>query len=67
MVDIGPERAHVVEGLSIPVPARAIAVAIEGQTIEIDDVVAMIAAGSNGSTVQLARKYREPPPRRGRS
>ena len=59
VVDIGPERAHVVEGLSIPVPARAIAVAIEGQTIEIDDVVAMIAAGSNGSTVQLARKYRE--------
>ncbi len=59
VVDIGPEREHVVEGLSRPVPARAIAVGIEGQTIEIDDVVAMIAAGSNGSTVQLARKYRD--------
>ncbi|MEJ8574032.1 hypothetical protein [Microbaculum marinum] len=59
VVDIGPEREHAVAGLARPLPARAVAVRVAGQTIEIDDAVALVAAGSNGSTVQLARKYRE--------
>lgn len=58
IVDIGPEREHVVAGLHRPLPARAVVVEAGGQTIEIDNAVALIAAGSNGSTVQLARKYR---------
>lgn len=57
VVDIGPERGHVVAGLRVPVPSRAIAITTEHQTIEIEDAVVLIAAGSNGSTVQLARKY----------
>mgnify|MGYP003836116889 CR=1 FL=1 len=58
VVDIGPEREHAVAGVDRPLPARAVAVEAGGQTIEIDDAVALIAAGSNGSTVQLARKWR---------
>jgi hypothetical protein len=59
VVDIGPERERAVDGLSTPLPVRAIVVESAGQTIEIDDVVALIAAGSNGSTEQLARKWRD--------
>ena len=58
VVDIGPERGHVAAGLRLPVPSRAVAITTEHQTIEIEDAVVLIAAGSNGSTVQLARKYR---------
>ena len=54
VVDIGPEREHAVAGVDRPLPARAVAVEAGGQTIEIDDAVALIAAGSNGSTVPAA-------------
>jgi hypothetical protein len=59
VVDIGPEREHPVKGIDRPLPVRAVAVGVGEQTIEIDDTVALIAAGSNGSVVQLARKWRQ--------
>jgi hypothetical protein len=58
IVDIGPEREHPLADPGRPLPVRAIAVEVGGQSVEINDTVALIAAGSNGSTVQLARKYR---------
>ena len=59
IVDIGPEREQVVQGIGRPLAVRAVAVAVERQVIEIEHAVALIAAGSNGSAVQLARKWRQ--------
>jgi len=59
VVELGPERECLVPGIDRPLPGRAIAVSREGQTIEIDHAVALIAAGSNGAPEQLARKYRD--------
>jgi hypothetical protein len=59
VIELGPEREHPIETLRVPVPVRALAVEVEGQAIEIDETIAIVAAGSNGSAIQLARKYRE--------
>ncbi len=58
VVDIGPAHGHFLEGLRAPVPTRSVAVRTGDGTVEIAEAVTLVAAGSNGSTMQLARKYR---------
>lgn len=59
IVDIGPEREQAVAGIDRPLAVRAVAVSVERQVIEIEHAVTLIAAGSNGSATQLARKWRQ--------
>lgn len=58
IVAIGAEEELAIDGIVRPLPVRGLAVGTAGKTVELDRMVTLIAAGSNGSVAQLARKWR---------